>query len=62
MLPRGEYVLTPPLTLELLTHLPSTSWVSSIPHNALEDARALRRLAKIEQLSSSDPTFVTPAL
>lgn len=40
----GEYVVTPPLKLELRSDLPSVSAFSAIPHNALEDAKALRRL------------------
>lgn len=42
----GEYILTPPLTLELRHDLPSISALSRTPHNALEDARALRQLCR----------------
>lgn len=45
LLGAGEYVITPPLTLELRSDLPSVSSRSCIPHNALEDARALMKLA-----------------
>ncbi len=40
----GDYVITPPLTLELRSDLPSVSAYSRIPHNALEDAKALMKL------------------
>lgn len=44
LLSGGDYVITPPLTLELLSDLPSVSERSLVPHNALEDARALMKL------------------
>lgn len=44
ILGHGVRILTPPLTLELRSDLPSVSRASAIPHNALEDARALRRI------------------
>jgi hypothetical protein len=44
LLGQGDYVITPPLTLELRRDLPSVSQCSRIPHNALEDARALMKL------------------
>lgn len=40
----GECIMTPPLTFEIAAHLPSTSEKSLYPHNALEDARALKRM------------------
>lgn len=39
----GEMITTPPLTFELRHDLPGTSGTSEIPHNALADARALRK-------------------
>ena len=39
----GERIETPPLTFEIKRHLPNTKDTSLIPHNALEDAKALRR-------------------
>ena len=44
ILGQGDYIITPPLTLELRSDLPPVSAASAIPHNALEDARALKRL------------------
>lgn len=41
----GRRVDTPPLTLEVRRDLPNTAEVSAVPHNALEDARALRLAA-----------------
>lgn len=41
----GMSIATPPLTMELRTDLPGTAEISRLPHNALEDARALRRYA-----------------
>lgn len=38
----GRRIDTPPLTFEVIRDLPDTSDISAIPHNALEDARALR--------------------
>ena len=37
----GDRIETPPLSFEIRTDLPSTADTSHIPHNALEDARAL---------------------
>ena len=45
VLGRGCHVVVPPMTLQLRFDLPSVSQVSATPHNALEDARALRKLA-----------------
>lgn len=39
----GERIDTPPLTFEIRRDLPDTADISAIPHNALEDARALQR-------------------
>jgi hypothetical protein len=39
----GLRVNTPPLTFEIDRSLPNTADISAIPHNALEDARALAR-------------------
>jgi hypothetical protein len=39
----GERVDTPPLSFVLRTDLPPTADSSAVPHNALEDARALAR-------------------
>jgi hypothetical protein len=41
----GMRIDTPPLTLEVRRDLPNTADISAIPHNALEDARALARAA-----------------
>lgn len=41
---KGHQVLTPPMTLELLT-IGGVMTTSATPHNALSDARALRVLA-----------------
>lgn len=38
----GQYLLIPPLTIELITHLANTASTSELPHNALADAKALR--------------------
>jgi hypothetical protein len=38
----GQRIDTPPLSFEIDRNLPSTADISRIPHNALEDARALR--------------------
>lgn len=45
LLGRGCFLLVPPMTLELRRDLPSVTKSSAIPHNALEDARALMKLA-----------------
>lgn len=37
----GMRIDTPPLTMEVRRDLPNTADISKIPHNALEDARAL---------------------
>lgn len=39
----GQRVDTPKLTFEIDRNLPDTSEISAIPHNALEDAKALRK-------------------
>ena len=39
----GIRIDTPPLTFEVRCDLPNTADISMIPHNALEDARALAR-------------------
>ena len=39
----GQRIATPPLTMEVRRDLPDTAKLSAIPHNALEDARALAR-------------------
>ena len=39
----GQCINTPPLTFEIDRNLPDTSTHSLIPHNALEDARALSK-------------------
>ena len=41
----GIRIDTPPLTFEVRIGLPDTADISLIPHNALEDARALARAA-----------------
>lgn len=41
----GLRIDTPPLTFEVRRDLPNTADISAIPHNALEDARALARAA-----------------
>jgi hypothetical protein len=38
----GQRIATPKLTFEIDQNLPSTAEISLVPHNALEDARALR--------------------
>lgn len=40
----GMRIDTPPLTFEIRRDLPNTANISAIPHNALEDARALARV------------------
>ena len=42
----GTRILHPPMTFELDYNLPDTSIYSKIPHNALEDARALTTVLK----------------
>lgn len=42
----GERIDTPPLTFEIDRDLPDTACISLVPHNALEDARALARYAR----------------
>ena len=39
----GMRIDTPPLTFEVRRDLPNTADISAIPHNALEDARALMK-------------------
>ena len=39
----GQRIITPPLMFEVRPDLPDTASTSALPHNALEDARALRR-------------------
>jgi len=41
----GERIDTPPLSFEIQRDLPNTADISAVPHNALEDARALARAA-----------------
>ncbi len=41
----GQRIHTPHLSFEIRRDLANTSDESAIPHNALEDARALRRMA-----------------
>lgn len=40
----GDCMVTPPIVFELEMGLGPTAPISSVPHNAIEDARALRRL------------------
>jgi len=42
----GQRIQSPPLFFELAYDLPSTADISKVPHNALEDARALRKFGK----------------
>ncbi len=42
----GLQINTPSLSFEIRRDLPDTEEISAIPHNALEDARALRRFGK----------------
>jgi len=39
----GTYIRTPELTMKIVTHLPGTHETSLLPHNALEDAKALKK-------------------
>ena len=45
----GERIDTPRLSFELWRGLPNTSEISEIPHNALEDARALALAGKASE-------------
>lgn len=48
----GLRIDTPPITFEVRRDLPNTADISAIPHNALEDAKALR-LAGVEMHNAS---------
>lgn len=39
----GRYIRTPPLTMEIITHLPGTHSTSLVPHNSIADAVALKK-------------------
>ena len=42
----GQRIDTPPLSFEVRRDLPNTADISLIPHNALEDARALAAIGR----------------